>query len=91
MEKDDVEMSYSYEIVESPLPVKNYQAKFWVEEDEKSPDRTTIFWEADFDANGASDDEATKVIRDIFMAGLKGIKQKMLPPEGEGDGDGEPE
>ncbi len=83
VEKDDVEMSYSYEIVEGPLPVKNYQAKFWVEEDEKSPDRTTIFWEADFDANGASDDEATKVIRDIFMAGLKGIKQKMLPPEGE--------
>ena len=83
VEKDDVEMSYSYEIVEGPLPVKNYQAKFWVEEDEKSPDRTTIFWEAEFDANGASDDEATKVIRDIFMAGLKGIKQKMLPPEGE--------
>jgi len=77
-------MSYSYEIVEGPLPVKNYQAKFWVEEDEKSPDRTTIFWEADFDANGASDEEATKTIRDIFMAGLKGIKQKMLPPEGEG-------
>jgi hypothetical protein len=87
LEKDDVDMSYTYEIVESPLPVKNYQAKFWVEEDEKSPDRTTIFWEADFDANGASDDEATKVIRDIFMAGLKGIKQKMLPPEGEGDSD----
>ncbi len=83
VEKDDVEMSYSYEIVEGPLPVKNYQAKFWVEDDEKSPDRTTIFWEADFDANGASDDEAIKVIRDIFMAGLKGIKQKMLPPEGE--------
>jgi len=91
VDKDDVEMSYSYEIVESPLPVKNYQAKFWVEEDEKAPDRTTILWEADFDANGVSDDEAAKVIRDIFMAGLKGIKQKMLPPEGEGDGDGEPE
>jgi len=24
------------------------------------------------------------VIRDIFMAGLKGIKQKVMPPEGEG-------
>jgi polyketide cyclase/dehydrase/lipid transport protein len=91
VDKDDVEMSYSYEIVEGPLPVKNYQAKFWVEEDEKSPDRSTIFWEADFDANGVSDDEAAKVIRDIFMAGLKGIKQKMLPPEGGGNGDSEPE
>jgi len=89
LEKDDIDMSYSYEIVESPLPVKNYQAKFWVEEDEKSPDRTTIFWEADFDADGASDDEASKVIRDIFLAGLKGIKQKMLPPEGEGESEPE--
>ena len=54
-----------------------------------SPDRTTIFWEADFDANGASDEDATKVIRDIFMAGLKGIKQKMLPPDGEGESEPE--
>jgi Polyketide cyclase / dehydrase and lipid transport len=89
LEKDDIDMSYSYEIVESPLPVKNYQAKFWVEEDEKSPDRTTIFWEANFDADGVGDDEATKVIRDIFLAGLKGIKQKMLPPDGEGESEPE--
>ena len=83
LESDDT--SYSYEIVESPLPVKNYSAKFWVEEDDKAADRTTIFWEAEFDANGASDDEAAKVIRDIFMAGLKGIKQKAMPPEGQED------
>jgi len=80
LEADDT--SYSYAIVESPLPVKNYTAKFSVEEDDKAADRTTIIWEAEFDANGASDDEAAKVIRDIFMAGLKGIKQKVMPPEG---------
>ena len=80
LESDDT--SYSYEIVESPLPVKNYKAKFWVEEDDKRPDRTTIFWEATFDANGASDDEAKKKISDIFFAGLKAIKQKAMPPEG---------
>jgi hypothetical protein len=74
--------SYSYEIVEGPLPVKNYKAKLWVEEDEKRPDRTTIHWDATFDANGASDDDAKKTISDIFFAGLKGIKQKALPPEG---------
>ena len=79
------ETSYSYEIVESPLPVKNYSAKLWVEEDERDPNRTVIHWDATFDANGASDDEAAKVIRDIFMAGLKGIKQKAMPPEGQED------
>jgi hypothetical protein len=74
--------SYSYEIIESPLPVKNYKSRLWVEEDERRPDRTVIHWDATFDANDASDEEASKKIADIFFTGLKGIKQKALPPEG---------
>jgi hypothetical protein len=73
--------SYSYEIVESPLPVKNYSAKLWVEPDDRDPGRTVIHWDATFDANSKSDDEAKKVISDIFLAGLKSIKQKAMPPE----------
>ncbi len=73
--KDD--LSYSYEIVESPLPVKNYKAKLWVEEDDE-PDRTVIYWQADFDANGASDDEAKKKITTILQGGVKGIKQAAI-------------
>jgi Polyketide cyclase / dehydrase and lipid transport len=80
-ESDDT--SYSYEIIESPLPVKNYHAKLWVEPDERDPSRTTIHWDATFDANGATDDEAKKTIGDIFTAGLKGLKQKAMPPEGQ--------
>jgi Polyketide cyclase / dehydrase and lipid transport len=78
---DSDDESYTYEILESPLPVKNYKAKLWVEEDERSPDRTVIHWDAEFDANGASDAEAEKTIGDIFTAGLKGIKEEALPPE----------
>jgi len=74
-DKDD--LSYSYEIVESPLPVKNCKAKFWVEPDDE-PERTAVYWEAEFDANGASDDEATKKVFDILMAGMKGIKKMAL-------------
>jgi hypothetical protein len=73
--KDD--LSYSYEILESPLPVKNYKAKLWVEEDDE-PDRTVIYWQADFDANGASDDEAKKKITTILQGGVKGIKQAAI-------------
>ena len=73
--KDD--LSYSYEIVESPLPVKNYKAKVWVEEDDE-PDRTVIYWQADFDANGASDEDAKKKITDILAGGVKGIKQAAI-------------
>ena len=72
VESDD--RSYSYEIIESPLPVKNYHAKLWVEESDR-PNRTVIHWDAEFDANGASDDEAKKRINDILAAGLKGIKK----------------
>ena len=57
--------SYSYEIIESPLPVKNYNAKLWIEESER-PNRTVIHWDAKIDANGASDDEAKKQINDFF-------------------------
>ena len=73
--------SYSYEILESPLPVENYSAKLWVEPDERDPNRTVIHWDATFDAKGKSDDEAKKTIGDIFLAGLKSIKQKAMPPE----------
>ena len=79
LESDDT--SYSYEIIESPLPVKNYKARLWLEVDDE-PDRSVILWQSDFDANGASDDDAKKKITDIFTSGLKGIKQKVLPPEG---------
>ncbi|MGB2932029.1 MAG: SRPBCC family protein [Methyloceanibacter sp.] len=71
---DSDDTSYSYEIVEGPLPVKNYTAKLWVEDSERA-NRTVVHWDAEFDANGASDDEAKKTIGDIFAAGLKGIKK----------------
>jgi hypothetical protein len=82
VESDD--RSYSYEIIESPLPVKNYNAKLWVEESE-TPNRTVIHWDAEFDANGASDDEAKQKINDILVAGLKGIK-KIAVDKTEGEG-----
>ena len=41
-------LAYTYEIVEGPLPVKNYKSKLWVEADDE-PDRTVIYWQSDFD------------------------------------------
>jgi hypothetical protein len=69
--------SYSYEIVESPLPVKGYKATFSVEPG-RSEGFTTVVWTAEFEANGASEEEAKKIISDIFGDGLKGIKKKAL-------------
>jgi hypothetical protein len=74
-DKDDT--SYSYVIVESPLPVKNYKAKLEIDDDDE-PERIEIEWEAEFDADGASDDDAKKVIAGIFEAGVAAIKKAAL-------------
>jgi hypothetical protein len=91
--KDD--LSYSYEIVESPLPVKNYKSKLWVEADDE-PDRTVIYWQSDFDAEGKPDDEAKTIITGILGDGVKGIKKisieawdKAHPEEAGGGGGGD--
>lgn len=73
--KDD--LSYSYEIVDGPLPVKNYKSRLWLEVDDE-PDRSVILWQSDFDANGATDDEAKEKIAGILADGVKGIKQKAI-------------
>jgi hypothetical protein len=83
VESDDT--SYSYEIVESPLPVKNYKAKFWVEPDDE-PERTAVYWEAEFDANGASDADARNKVNDVLIAGMRGIKQVALKTTEPSDG-----
>jgi hypothetical protein len=75
---DSDDLSYSYEIVEGPLPVKNYSSKLWVEEDDE-PDRTVIYWQSEFDpADGTSEDDAKKIITGILGDGVKGIKKNAI-------------
>jgi Polyketide cyclase / dehydrase and lipid transport len=62
--------SYTYEIVESPLPVQNYKATISVAAD---GDQTKVEWKGTFDAKGASDEEAKKVIDGIYKAGLDNL------------------
>ena len=62
--------SYSYEIIESPLPVQNYKATISVAAD---GDQTKVDWKSTFEAKGASDDDAKKVIDGIFKAGLDNL------------------
>ena len=69
-------MSYDYAITESPLPVANYNATIGVAPDEETG-QTKVTWSANFDAKGASDEEAQKVIEGIFDSGLNAIKESM--------------
>jgi Polyketide cyclase / dehydrase and lipid transport len=72
------ETSYSYQIIEGPLPVKDYTATFVVEKDEDSPERSEIEWEAEFEANGANDEDARKLIGRILEDGVKSIKKLAI-------------
>ncbi len=65
---------YRYEIIESPLPVKNYQAQFALTPDDDDEDEINFAWSAVFDAEGKPDKEARDVIDGIFKAGLDNIK-----------------
>ena len=68
--------SYSYDIIESPLPVKNYKATLTAKAD--SLGSTDLTWTAKFDAaKGKTDAEAAAVINGIFEAGLNNIKSNV--------------
>ncbi|ODR98636.1 hypothetical protein AUC68_09570 [Methyloceanibacter methanicus] len=68
--------SYSYEIIESPLPVKNYSATLEIDEDDEE-NAVEIEWEAEFDAaDGVEEAKAVEVITGIFKDGVKGIRKK---------------
>jgi hypothetical protein len=70
--------SYSYDIVESPLPVKSYSATFAMKPDDDDDDEVQIHWTASFDpADGKKADDAKDVIEKIFTDGIKGIKDAM--------------
>ena len=63
-------LSYSYDIVESPLPVRNYHSTLKVT---GSGNETTVEWWGWFDAKGATNAEAAAVIAGIYEAGLNQI------------------
>ena len=68
---DDGSRTYSYSIVDSPLPVANYRSTIKVSGE---GDDCTIEWTGEFDAVGGEDD-ATEAIRGIYQAGFDNLKK----------------
>ena len=73
---DDKGTSYTYQILESPLPVENYVSTLKVEEDDE-PGKVAITWSATFDPKGATGPAARKVVADIYLAGLLKLKADL--------------
>ena len=66
--RDPARHSYSYAILKSPLPVKNYKSTLQLS---PTPDGKTLMrWSSTFEAEGADDAKAQEVIQGIYDAGL---------------------
>ncbi len=74
--------SYRYAIVESPLPVKNYEAQFSIVPDDDDEDEVNIVWAATYDAaDGKDDKDARSTMDGVIKDGVENIK-KMIRQEG---------
>ena len=65
--------SYSYSILESPLPVAGYTASIKVTDDDAGG--CTIEWSSSFAPSGAPENDAIKVIEGIYQAGFDNLKK----------------
>ena len=67
-------MSFSYAIIESPLPIKDYASTIAVTE---NGDGATVTWSSSYSANGVSDDEALELMTGVYRAGLDELKGQL--------------
>ena len=71
--RDETGRSYSYGLIQGPLPVRAYNATLAVRPNGSG---STVIWSATFDAEGMSDAEAVADIANVFEAGLAGIARE---------------
>jgi hypothetical protein len=70
----DEGMSYTYEIVDSPLPVRDYVSTLAVMD---SAGGSMITWSGEFAARDAPDQQAIAVVSGIYQAGLAALKDRL--------------
>jgi uncharacterized protein YndB with AHSA1/START domain len=67
-------MSYTYVIVDSPLPVSDYVSTLAVM---GMGGGSMITWSGEFEAKGASDAQAVEAISGIYQAGLEALRERL--------------
>jgi hypothetical protein len=71
--RSDERHNYTYEILESPLPVADYKSTISVRPEGAG---SKVIWVGTFKAKGADDSKAQSTIAGVYEAGLKGIADK---------------
>jgi len=72
---DDGMMSQSYSIVDGPLPVSDYYSTIKVTDGDDG--KCTVDWSGKFNADGADDETASKIISGIYTAGLSALEKRF--------------
>lgn len=68
---DAAKMTYTYKILESVLPVSNYQSTLSVV---ANGDGSTVSWGGTFDAKeGSTDEDAVKTMTGVYTAGVEAL------------------
>lgn len=70
--EDSAGRSYTYTILDSPLPVANYQSTIKVVDN--GDGSCTVDWSSNFDADGAPEADAVGAIQGIYQAGFDALK-----------------
>lgn len=71
--EDAAAHTYTYSILESPLPVAHYQATLQVKAE--GADRCTVKWWSTFEPAGAAEADAVAVITGVYQAGFDGMQE----------------
>ncbi|MBL1141015.1 MAG: SRPBCC family protein [Proteobacteria bacterium] len=69
----DSDMTYTYAITESPLPVSDYVSTISVSQ--SNDGKTVVNWSSSFNAKGAEDSKAIETISGIYDAGLGSLSK----------------
>lgn len=70
--KDDGRRSYSYSILDGPLPVKRYHAELSVREKGAG---CAVEWSSEFEPADVPESEAVKAIRGVYEAGFANLRK----------------
>src|SRR5262245_4238319 len=70
----DKARTYSYAVVETPLPVAGYRVSLHVRE-AADGQSCTVAWSSEFEPSGAPESEAVQVIRGLYEVGFENLRK----------------
>ncbi len=75
VERSDADRSYSYNIIEAPMPVTNYLGKIQLREAEGN--QTLVEWTSTFEVPAEAEAEMVGMMNNVYQTGLEALKSRF--------------